>query len=392
MRKVFVLTIILLGFAATAQSQLVKSTPTKAGTPEDKALDDISNTTDPAQKLTLIDKFYADFGQGELAVLANELYVSYYSDAKNYPKVAEYSQKILALDADNFSAALHLARAQSEVGNVAGLFDAGEKIGGILVRYKAQTPPAGADAAAWKSAHDQSLADQTDQINYVESLMVNALYKVQAPAERATYAERYAAAFPDSPYAALSEGLAATSYQQAQDIPKMTAAAEKALTIDPNSADMLLLLADTYSSNGKELDKALAYSKKVIEILPAAKKPDSISGEDWKKRVTLQTGLAWSAEGQVLINRNDLEGAASAFRTAGPMLKSDTISYARNLYRLGFTYARQKKVPEAKAALTEATTFNTPFKALAQQTLDQLAGTTPAPKRGGRGRGQSQSL
>jgi tetratricopeptide (TPR) repeat protein len=386
MRKLSLLLLIFLSLslATVSRAQLIRTITTKAGTPEDKALDEISNTTDPAQKLVLIDKFNADLAHDEYAILGLQLYVSYYSDAKNYPKMAEYSQKILALDADNYAAALNLTRAQFESNNPAGVVDAGEKMSGILTRYKAQTAPAGADPT-WANLHKQSLDDQKDQIAYVQNLMYASLFKVQAPAERAALAERVVAAFPDSPYASLSEAMAANAYQQAQDHPKMIAAADKALAMNPNSTDMLLLLAEYYSNAGQQLDKALVDAKKALQLLPSAKAPEGVSDDQWKSQIALQTGLAWSAEGQVLINNNDLEGAANAFRTASPLLKADVNYYARNLYRLGFTYARQKKIPEATAALKEVISLNTPFKAPAQQTLDQITPTAAPAKRTGRG-------
>ena len=162
----------------------------------------------------------------------------------------------------------------------------------------------------------------------------------------------------------------------------MIAAGEKALTLDPNNIDALILLADSYSSAGKELDKADADSKKAISLLSSAKKPDNLTDDQWQKQVALQTGIAWSAEGQVLINRNNLEGAANAFQKASPLLKGNTSYYAQNLYRLGFTYARMKKVPEATAVLNEVISLNTPpFKALAQQTLQQLGAPATPPRR-----------
>ena len=383
MRKASLLLTLILSCAVFTPAQLVKSTNTNAGTPEDKALDEISNTTDPAQKLALIEKFQADFGKGEFAVLALDLHVSYYSDAKDYAKMADYAEKIMVLDPDNFAAVVHLAHAYSELHNPKALVDTLEKLSGILTRYKAQTPPADAPSD-WKSLHDQSLADNQPQIEYVQSLVANGIFADTVPAERAALADRYATVFPDASYAPMAESLAASSYQQAQDTPHMIAAAEKAVAMNPNSIDMLLLLADAYSSSGNNLDKASEYSKKALQLLPVAKKPDSVTDDQWKKQTTLQTGVAWSAQGQVQINKNDLNGAAASFQKASPLLKADTPTYARNLYRLGFTYARLQKIPEAKAALAEAASYNTPFKSLAQQTLEKL-GTAPPPKRAGRG-------
>jgi tetratricopeptide (TPR) repeat protein len=384
MRKSFLLVLIVFALAAagTTRAQLIRNTPIHAGSPEEKALDEISSATDPAQKLALIDKFTADFGTGDMAVMANELYVSYYADAKNYAKMAEYAQKVLAIDPDNFNATIHLARADAEVGNISGLFDTGDKLTALIGRYKSQTVPSDALPEMWKPKHDQALADQHDQIEYVHTLLANAVFRAQTPADQAAFGERFAATYPDSSYAASCEALAAGAYQQLQNSPKMIAAAEKVLSMDANNTDTLLLLADYYSDKGQELDKADAYAKKAISLLPAAKKPEGVSDDDWKKRIDFQTGLAWSADGQVLINRNNLEGAAAAFQKASPLLKSNAVYYARNLYRLGFTYARMKKVPEATAALNEVIALNTPpFKALAQQTLQQLGAVAPPPRR-----------
>jgi len=385
MRKISLVLTVFLAFAVVSRAQLIKSITTQAGTPEDKALDEITNTSDPAQKLALIEKFNADFGKGDLQLLGLDLYVSYYLDTGDFKKMAEYADKILVIDPDNFSAALHLARAESQLGDAAGVFAAGEKLSGIIARYDAQTPPAGADSS-WASLHKQALADQQDQIQYVASLMANALYKVQAPTERAAYAERLAAMYPDSSYAIYAEKTAATAYQQAQNFPKMAAAAEKVLASQPNDTDMLVLAAEYYSSSGEQLDKAAADATKAIQLLPTAKAPDGISADQWQKQITFQTGIAWSAQGQVLINKDDLAGAVSAFQKASPLLKGDLNSYARNLYRLGYAYARLQKIPEARAALTEAASYDTPYKADALKTLSELGNGTP-PKRSGRGRG-----
>ncbi len=84
--------------------------------------------------------------------------------------------------------------------------------------------------------------------------------------------------------------------------------------------------------------------------------------------------LAYSALGQVYVNQTFNVQAVNAFRQAAPLLKSNPTSYARNQYRLGFTLAKMQKIPEARAALTEAASIDSPYRALAQQTLAKIGG------------------
>lgn len=374
---------ICFALAGAVHAQLTKNVLVQAGTPEDKATREIGAATDPAQKLALIDKFQTELGKGDMALLGNELYMGYYLDAKNWDKLGEYAQKQLDLDPDNFFAAMQLLRANAEKHDTAKEFEAGEKCGGIVTRFRAQQAPAEADASAWKARHDQYLADAHDELQYVQASMLDVVYHTQDARARAALADRFVAAFPDSPYAISTENMAAMTYQSVPDNPKMIAAAQKALALDANDASMLVLLADYYSEKGEQLDQADAYAKKAIQVLPKAAKPDGVADADWSRQVTLQTGVAWSSVGQILVNRKDDAGAIAAFQTASPLLKAEKTAYARNLYRMGYTYALMKKTPEAKAALTEAASLDTPYKPLAQDTLSKL-GSSAAPKRPGR--------
>ena len=148
------------------------------------------------------------------------------------------------------------------------------------------------------------------------------------------------------------------------------------LAKDPNNLGMLILLADYYSEKGEQLDKAEAEAKKALSVLDSATKPEGVSDEQWQAQNALQKGLALSALGQINIQKKDNATAAQNFKAAAPLLKSDAGSYARNQYRLGFALLNLKKMPEAKAALTEAASLNTPYKALAQDKLKGLPATT----------------
>ncbi len=168
MRKGLMLLAFSLVSPLPAAAQLMHFVPVQAGTPEGNAVKEINAATDPAQKLALIDKFQADLGTGNGAILANELYISYYLDAKNYDKVAEFAEKQLAIDPNNFYAADSLFRAEDQSHDAAKLFETGERAGAIIAQYKSEQPPAGSDAG-WAAQHLQGLTDQHDEIEYIRA-------------------------------------------------------------------------------------------------------------------------------------------------------------------------------------------------------------------------------
>lgn len=369
---------LLLLAVLPAGAQIGKNVPIRAGTPEDRALAEISAATDPAEKLALIDKFAAELGTGDLAIVADEQYVNYYLTAKNYDKAFEYGEKLWTLDPDNFANGINLVRGAQEKGDADRLLTYGEKIGAILRRFKAQPAPAGRDANDWEQVKARTVEDNKENIVYIEQSLFAAAYGTTSPAARAGLLERFAKAFPDSPYADQGLGIAAASFQQAQNYPKMLAVAGSLLAKDANNLAMLILLADYYSEKGEQLDKAESYAKKALDVLPAAKKPEGATDERWQQQILLQKGLVLSALGEININRNNNAQALENLKAAGPLLKPDAVTYGRNQYRLGFALLNLKRVSEARAALTEAATINSPYKGLAQQKLQTLP-AAPAP-------------
>jgi hypothetical protein len=119
------------GALVPAYAQIGKYVPIPAGSDADHALTEINATTDPAQKLALIDKFAANIAQGDMAVVADDLYVNYYIAAKNYDKSFEYGDKLFALDPDSFANGVNMVRAAQEKGDTDKLFSYGEKVAGI---------------------------------------------------------------------------------------------------------------------------------------------------------------------------------------------------------------------------------------------------------------------
>jgi tetratricopeptide (TPR) repeat protein len=372
MRRAWISLLLVLAMAGAARAQMGKSVAVPAGSQEDKALSEIYDATDSKQKLELLDKFMAEYGKGDFAVLAYQLYFSTYQADKNFDKMFETGEKLLQLDPDSFSTAVALVRAAQEKNDSAKMFDYGQRAAEILKRYKAAPAPENAPGN-WEQQKENTLKSAAEDMSYTGYTLFNAAYQTQDPAVKVALLERYATIFPDSPYTKNAEEAAVFVYQQLQNYPKMVETAQKALAAAPTNATLLLLLADYWSENGTQLDSAEANAKKALDQLAGAKKPEQVTEEQWKQQVTLQKGLAYSALGQVYVNRTRNAQAIDAFKSADPLLKSNTALYGRNLYRLGFTLAKMRRTAEAKVVLKEAIAVNSPYRALAQKTLDQIS-------------------
>jgi tetratricopeptide (TPR) repeat protein len=376
--------LIVLGFAAYPASaqQIGKFVPIQAGSEVDHALTEINAATDPAQKLALIDKFAAGPGsEGDNPILADGLYVDYYIAQKNYDKALDYGDKLFALDPDNFQNAMNMIRAAAEKGDPERVVGYGEKAQGILKRYKDSPAPAGTQQQVWEDQKAKTLESNRDGIAYIQQLVYNAAIQAKDAGKRAGLLTRFAQVFPDSPYANQALGVAATSYQQAQNAPKMLEVANGLLAKDPNNLGMLLLLSDYYCDKTDQLGKAETYAKKAISALDAAPKPEGVTDEQWAHQKGLQKGLALSSLGQVNIEKKDNAQAVENLKAAAPLLKPDDGSYARNQYRLGFALLNLKRTAEAKEAFTQAASVKSPYKALAQEKLRASAGPATARKK-----------
>lgn len=375
-KEILLLAALLLSGSALCGQQIGKYVPINAGSDADRAMTELNAATDPAQKLALIDKFATQFGQGDMALVANENYVNYYLAQKQYDKAFEYGDKVFALDAGNFNNAVNMVRAASEKGDAEKLLSYGEKAQSVISAYKASPAPEGVAAEKWEQDKARALENNRDNYNFVQQVVYGGVYQNKDAAKRAEQLMRFAKIFPDSPLAMQAMGVAASSYQQAQNTPKMMEVANTILAKDPNNMGMLLLVSDYYGEKGEQLDKAENYAQKAATLADSAQRPTDVPEDQWKQQTALQKGLALSTMGQINLQKKNNAGAVQNFLAASPLLKSNDTSYARNQYRLGFALLNLKKIADAKAAFTEAASVNSPYKSYAQDKLKALPATT----------------
>jgi len=360
-----------------SRAQLGRNVTIPAGSEADHQLSAIY-AADPSQKLSLLDEFSKDHPEPDFQIAADEQYVVYYLNAKQYDKAFEYGDKLFAIDPDNYTNAVNMVRAASEKGDGDKLFTYGEKSNSIIRNYKASPPPEGANAADWDRTKSDKLASLKDNQDYVRQALLNGAYSAKDPAKKADYFVRFAKMYPGTPEAEQALTMAASAYQQMQNRAKMQEVANDALAKDPDDIGMLLLLADDYSEKGDQLAKAEEYAKKAAALADTAKKPDNLSDDQWKQQTSVQRGLSFSTLGQINLQKKQNALAVDNLSKAAPLLKPNATLYARNEYRLGYAYLNLKRNADATKAFTEAASVDSPYKGPAQQKLAEISGAKHA--------------
>src|ERR1700692_1150499 len=279
-----------------------------AGTPEDHDLQSISNEQDASKKLSL----YQDF-------------------------VQKYSANSAAVAYGNWQ----ISQAYQTTGDLDKALDYGDK---ALVGA-----PRNLDILV-------SQASIAQQAKTNQKLMA--------------YIEKYSAAFPDSKFQdqVSSYAMYTLGPGQLNDQPRLIAYGEKTLTANPNSLPALLLMAGTYVDDAKpgSLAKAVTYSQKAIAV---AKDDDP----DADKPRKLSAGMAHSILGYAYIKQDKTPASISEFRAGAALLKGqDDQQYSIVLYRLGFAYAKLKRVHEARDVLAEAVKIPGPVQNMSQDLLAKV--------------------
>lgn len=167
---------------------------------------------------------------------------------------------------------------------------------------------------------------QAPKVDKKESAAYKAFYDTnpQDVDKRIQLGEEFVKKYPSGPYAeSVYTGLVQAYYMK-QNWQKFYAAADKALAINPQNADVLVtvgwVIPHMYNPKdpdaGKKLDKAEDYETRAIKGLAALQKPANLTDEQFQAEKAQKLAEAHSGLGLVYFRRQEFAKAASELKMA----------------------------------------------------------------------------
>ncbi len=372
---VLVLAIVLIPLICRAQ---VDRIVIAAGTPEDQALQAISNEQDGQKKVTLYEDFLQKFASNPAAVAYGNWQLSqYYQGTGDLQKAGSYGDKALAGAPHNLDILVSQTNLAQQMKDNAKIMEYATKGGESYNSIAKQPKPEGISDAEFARQLDEQKTVTKSSYEFLETAAFNAIADEKDAKKRMSYIEHFTTAFPDSRFQeqVAQYAMYTLGPGQLNDSARLLAYGEKTLATNPNSVPALLLLANAYVDESKpgSISKAVSYSQKVI-ALAKANSPEA----DRSRK--LSSGVARSTLGYAYMKQDKTAAAITELKLASGLLKGqDEVAYATALYRLGYAYAKLNHVDEARNVLNEAVQIPGPLQ---QPSRDLLAKVNSARARG----------
>lgn len=367
-RGLFRVVPVVLLFPLLLHAQLDRIT-IPAGTPEDQALNAISNEQDAQKKLAMYQDFLQKFSTNPAAIAYGNWQISQsYQAAGDLQKALEYGDKALAGSPRNLDILVSQAGIAQQIKDNAKVMDYSTRGGELYNSIAKQAKPEGiSDQDFAQHVEDEKRAAKSSD-EFLEAAAFNTIAEEPDAKTRMAYIERFTPVFPDSRFQEQIASYAMMSLSDLKDTPRVISFGEKMLAANPNNLPALLLLASTYVDDPKpgSVTKAAAYAQKAID----AAKADAPDADHSRK---VSAGAAYSTLGYADMKQDKTAAAIPELKSASALLKGqDDQQYAIAMYRLGFAYAKLNKISEAREVLQEAVKISGPVQQPSQDLLTKV--------------------
>jgi tetratricopeptide (TPR) repeat protein len=148
--------------------------------------------------------------------------------------------------------------------------------------------------------------------------------------------ESFVQKYPGDQYSAQVYAGLTQAYFDKQEYDKMFKASDKALALNPDNVDVLVLIGwyipHDYNPNDidaeRRLDKAERYLTQAVKLLASTQKPNGMTDDDFNKAKQEKTSMAHSGLGMVYFRRGQAEqSAAEAKQAVDLAAKPDPVDY-----------------------------------------------------------------
>jgi tetratricopeptide (TPR) repeat protein len=331
-------------------------------TPEGRYLDRVQAEGDVPTKLVLLEFFPEVFPTSPAVEYTyGELQVRYHQAGK-LDRALAVGTIVLNLNPNNLEAACLNWRIAADMKNPALTAEWVKKTGNVAERAL-KTPNPDMSQATRDCGVSAREANQAEAFNEAVT--------AKNPADRVKLLEQFLKDHPGTKHADDIEVMVFLAYREQGDAAKALAAAEKIVAHNETREDAMLLVAESYFKAGKDQNAVVSLSKKAIDRLNKAEKPEGISDADWARNKTTELTQAYYMIGSVNFQAEKWEAADQAFRAALPNL-TDPRFRAEALNSLGWANYKLKNMQDALKFYVECTNIPGPYQLAASKTLNSI--------------------
>jgi len=365
---VLVLFLSLIGASSSAQRQKVTTNVT---TPEGKLLQQVTEESDDAKKVALMEQFLVQYPKHEGALWVYSQMVASCAKLGQFDKAMAAAEELLAqdpADLETADAALKAAVAKKDPDAVRKwAVEASD-----LARKAAQAPKAGdEDDDAFK--HRVDYAKYLD--GYTEFVLLNTAAQAPEAAKKVALLKTLEERAPESTYMSQGYGIYFLALVQSGDTPAAVAVAEKRIAKGQGNELMLATAGDFYLHQNREPQKVLDYSSKLLELVNTRPKPEGVSDADWQKSKDYFNGWGQWMTGIVYCSQGKFGEGDKLLRAALPLLEGNDTNKAGALFNLGIANSHLKNLADAVKFYEQCIAIKSPYQPMCTDNLKAIRST-----------------
>ncbi|MBI3683709.1 MAG: tetratricopeptide repeat protein [Acidobacteria bacterium] len=337
----------------------------QTGTMEGELLELIEHQIDTNRKIEQMERFLQRYPTHPAVSHLIEWLQMVHLRAGLYDRSIEYGERLLARHPDDYDTALRCQRAAEQKQDQALIHKWNERVLALSEKLVKSSQPKDLDGQTWKQSLEIAQAVLA-QREYEEFTMAA---EAASPRAQVHLFEEFLRKHPNSGYTPQVWPYLMNANHSLGDSAKALAAADHILEKDPNELDALLFSSQILLERKSNFSKIIANATRVLEIVPARRKPETLSEKEWEKRKAYYLGSAYLLLGNAHVNQNSYASADKNLRASLQYLRGSDQTEAAILFYLGWANYHMENYREAAGFFRQCMAMAGPFREQAVRNL-----------------------